>query len=263
MRKFISLISILLIILALPVQSFAKEASSGKAVELEYKTSDNYIVNSFLSFPDYKASKYPLVVLLHSWGGTSAGWNGLEKVLNKAGFAVLKIDLRGHGKSRFLSNLKQRSWMFLDKETIAKYPEDVYNILYKVQNLYKNISMKEIAFIGADIGGSTAIYTAYRMSVKPFAMVLISPQTNFKGMYLPIKFAEGGNYPNLVIVSKSDNTTLKQVSILKKYAQGSYNVLMYDQGGTGMHLVKANPKSQITISNWLIDEYRNNQKERH
>src|SRR4051794_27395928 len=50
-------------------------------------------------WPGDKGKKSPVAILLHKIGGRSSedGWNNMADDLQKAGFAVLSFDFRGHG----------------------------------------------------------------------------------------------------------------------------------------------------------------------
>ena len=53
-------------------------------------------------YPASKA-KAPAVLMLHRYGGNREGWDNLATDLQKAGFAVLTFDFRGHGESTKVS----------------------------------------------------------------------------------------------------------------------------------------------------------------
>ncbi len=242
-----------LAILSVPNVVFAADAKSDTHT-IEYVSKDSYVIRSELTFPKTKAANYPLVVLLHSYGLSSKFWDGLPKKLNNAGYAVLAIDFRGHGQSIYLTNLKQRSYMYLSKETFQQFPNDVYNIVNKVYDTYSSVSKNETFFIGADIGANTAIYVADMLKKKPAALVLITPQVDFKGLYTPIKLAEAGVVPVLAIASAKDAYSLSQINDLKKYAQGVVSLLRLPAGGPGMTTIATNSSAMDTIINWLVQQ---------
>jgi len=241
----------------LGIQNFSNTAyTASKKNELvhtiEYTTKDKFVLQSTLRYPKQKAEKYTLVVLLHSWGLSSKYWDGLPQELLNNGYAILEVDLRGHGKSSYLENSKPRSYIYLSKTSIQKMPDDVYQILADVYTNYTNLSKKEIIFIGADVGASVSVFTAKEMKITPTAMVFISPQTQFKGFYMPNAFLELGEVPVLAVGSKKDAQTIEQVNTIKKYAQGNFSFLKLLNGGPGMMCVTSNDGSASAIATWIV-----------
>jgi len=69
-------------------------------------------------YPSAKLKKSPVVLLLHKFGGSSSqdGWNDLALELQKADFAVLSFDFRGHGNS---TGVQPGFWMDKDNQTLV------------------------------------------------------------------------------------------------------------------------------------------------
>ncbi len=68
--------------------------------EIKTVASDGFNLKSTLTYPKDKTIKeFSTVVLLHSLGYNSQWWGNLEQDLLDKGYAVLAIDLRGHGAS--------------------------------------------------------------------------------------------------------------------------------------------------------------------
>ena len=229
-------------------------ASKGEVHAIELITKDSYILIANLKYPEIKKKKYPLVVLLHSYGLSSAEWRELPLVLNNNGFAVLEIDFRGHGKSVYLSNSKQRSHIYLREDSLRQFPNDVYQKLRQAYSTYGNLAGDELLFLGADVGANTAIFVAEALEYKPIALVLITPQVDFKGLYTPIALAEAGEIPILGIITKNDKHSRHQISSLQKYAQGSFSLLNLPQGGPGMTCLAVNKGAVNKIVKWMVNQ---------
>ena len=256
MRKVFVIICLLFLILV--QNSFSDSVIAAEEKEnkniIELVTDDAYIMRANLKYPQKKKKKYPLVVLLHSYGLSSADWRELPNTLTNNGFAVLEIDFKGHGKSIYLTNMQQRSYIYLSKNSLKQFPQDVYKLLSQTYSTYSNLSATEIIFVGADVGASTAIYVAEALQHKPIAMVLISPQVNFKGLYTPIALAESGDYPILGIVTQKDIASQNEMKSLQKYIQGSFSLLKLPDGGPGMTSLAVNDKGIQAVTNWLVKQ---------
>ena len=247
---------LLVLILFAPVSSFAAPKKKVGYVNLTYETDDNFVIKSKLYYPKQKAKVYPVVVFLHSIGYSGEYWNTLVKDFVDAGCAALVIDLRGHGQSVYDSDFRIRSWRYYSDKQFAVYPKDVTDILKYLASNYKDISTTKYAVVGADIGANTAVLVSEKMVNKPKALVLMSPTSNFKGLYIPISMTNLGNIPIMSIASNRDNYSKKEANELKKFAQSEYNLKIYPQGGMGMLMLKANPSMSKDIVNWVMPKLK-------
>lgn len=221
-------------------------------VNLTYETKDSFMIKSKLFYPAKEESVYPVVILLHSLGYSGEYWGGLVKSFIDSGVAVLVVDLRGHGTSVYDSNFRIKSWRYYTEKTFEKYPNDVAEILRYLASNYKNISTTKYAIVGADIGANTAILSAEKLYSKPSCLVLISPSRNFKNLYTPISLSNIGEMPILSMASVSDRFSYNEVQMLKRFAQGEYEIKTYPSGGMGMLMLKANPSMTTDIVNWVL-----------
>lgn len=221
--------------------------------EITFQTKDSKILKATVSYVKIDGvKKYPTVVLLHSLGYSSEDWGNLIPDLNNAGYAVVAIDFRGHGKSVYNSSFKKRSWVYFKQNAFLKFPTDVLSLLAEVQKQSKVVSMNNMAIVGADIGANTAILISKELKQKPKTLVLISPSTKFKGLYTPIAMAEMGNIPVLSMVSRKDKFSVNEQNNIAKYSQGGYYAQNYPEGGMGMMMVKVNPSMSQDITKWII-----------
>jgi len=249
-RRAISSIIYSLIIVALFSVQNVFSATIKKEIEVE--TKDNFIIKATVCYPKTKTKKkIPTVVLLHSLGYSSSRWTTIQDSLTKAGYAWVMIDLRGHGKSVYTSSLKKVSWLNLKMKAFSRYPADVLAVLKEVEATTKKLSFNNWAIIGGDIGANTAVLVAKDMPKKPSGLVLISPSTSYKGLYIPIAMTELGRTPILAIASTKDNQSMASQNTLKKFAQGEYEVINVDNNGSGMMLIKQEPELADMIVKWL------------
>ncbi|MDD3437606.1 MAG: alpha/beta fold hydrolase [Candidatus Gastranaerophilales bacterium] len=245
-KKIILLLVIF--VFASTVSTFCKPVTK----EIQIQTKDARIIKATLSYvkkPEMK--RYPTVVLLHSLGYSSDSWGNLINDLNNAGYLVIAVDLRGHGKSVLDSTFHKKSWTYFTIKTYSKFPSDVLSILNEAQKQAKNVDLDNMAIVGADIGANTAVLVTKELKKKPKTLVLISPTTSFKGLYIPIAMAEMGNIPILTMVSKKDKYCLQQQQELAKFSQGGFYAKNYPDGGMGMIMLKVNPTMSQDITKWI------------
>ncbi len=250
------LVIFLVLILCAPLCSYATAKKKVGYVNLTYETDDNFVIKSKLYYPKQKAKVYPLVVFLHSIGYSSDYWGDLVQNFVNSGIAALVIDLRGHGQSVYDSDFRIRSWRYYSEKQFSVYPKDITDILKYLASNYKDISTTKYAIVGADIGANTAVLVSEKMLNKPKALVLMSPTSKFKGLYIPISMTNLGNIPIMTIASAKDNYSKKEADTLKKFAQDEYNLKIYPQGGMGMLMLKANPSMSKDIVDWVIPKLK-------
>lgn len=257
MRKLVIFILAIMLV-SLPLLSAdasEKKAKKNKEVKIEYETKDHFLISAKLSYPKKKEKLYPLIVLLHSIALDSKEWGILPDKFLEAGFAVLSVDLRGHGESIYNINLDKKYWQNMSLSGFAKYPSDVCGLLDYIKQEHKNVSVANMAIVGADVGANTAILASQKMKIKPYAIVLISPQTSFKGLYIPIALADLQSTNILFVYSENDFQTVREIKSIKRFAQAEIAEKTFKSGGSGMVLVKNNPKSTYDIVNWCIDNF--------
>ena len=221
--------------------------------EIEAQTKDARIIKATLSYAKIEGvTKYPTVVLLHSLGYSSEDWVNLIPDLNNAGYAVIAIDLRGHGKSIYTTGFQKKPWVYFQTKTYQKMPSDIITVLDQAQKQSKKVSLDNMAIVGADIGANAAVLVSKELKKKPKTIVLISPTTSFKGLYIPIAMVEMGNIPILSMVSTKDKYCMQEEIKLSKFAQGGFYAKNYPEGGMGMLMLKTNPTMSQDITRWII-----------
>ena len=129
-RIVLFILALFLIFTSLPVKS----APLIMKKDVQAVSSDGFNITATLSYPRVKSQKeFKTVVLLHSLGYNSQWWEDLPKLLLEKGYAVLAIDLRGHGTSIYNSKLTKTSWKSMKNSAYAKYPDDVLAVIDKVK----------------------------------------------------------------------------------------------------------------------------------
>lgn len=92
----------------------------------------------------------PALVVLHGWGGNAETMLPLAAPLHRAGYALLFIDARSHGRS--------------DMDTFSSMPrfaEDIDHALYWLK-WQPGVTSERIGIIGHSVGGAAALLAASR-----------------------------------------------------------------------------------------------------
>jgi len=251
MKKSIIIITLFLSFLNCAV------AANVKTVTKDYKvlTKDQFSLVATLEYPKLKEKKdFSTVVLVHALGYNSNWWGSLPDELLDKGYAVLKIDLRGHGKSIYNSKLVRVSWTSLRNKAYAKFPDDIITVIECIKTENKRTFFNNWAMIGSDIGGSAAILAANKISYKPKTIVVLSPVVSAKGLYIPVALAELNNIDILSITGSQDIKSKEANEYLKKFAQSTYTEYTSDSKPIGMLMLKNDESLSKVITSW-ISEY--------
>lgn len=229
-------------------------ASGIKTVTKDYKvvTADKFTMTAKLVYPKVKDIKnYKTVVLLHSLGYSSEWWSTLPDELLEKGYAVLLIDLRGHGNSILNSKLTRVSYTGMTRKAFARYPDDVLSVIEYVKKENKRTFFNDWAIVGSDIGAATAVHVANKISYKPKTIVMLAPVIEYKGIYVPVKYAELNNIDVLAITGKRDVSGERANNYLKKFAQSTYAEYTAESKSVGMLMFKTDDTLAKVIATWI------------
>lgn len=253
MRRFIVyILALFLMFINLSVEA------APKFVEKEIKAvaSDGFNINATLTYPKVKNQKEVYtVILLHSLGYNSQWWESLPKELLAKGYAVLAIDLRGHGSSVYNAKLTKNSWKNMKNSAYAKYPDDVLAVINQVkEENSKKVFFNNWAIVGADIGASAGIMAADVMPVHPKTIVMISPVVKAKGLYIPVNMAHLDGVDFLSISGTDDIMSKDAEAYLMKFAQDEFATYTSESKTTGMMMLKNDSGLAKMIAEW-VGEY--------
>ncbi|MBL9124422.1 MAG: alpha/beta fold hydrolase [Planctomycetaceae bacterium] len=171
-----------------------KEIPEPRDVELTTKDGVRLAATYFGSDREREAGA---LILLHMFKGSRADYEGLARLLQREHhFAVLTLDLRGHGESIHQSfgeeqrTLSPERLRHEDFEAMVQYDvEEAKRFLIR-ENNSGQLNIERLGLVGAEMGATIAAYWTFndwaapRLTVKQGqdvkALVLISPETRFK-----------------------------------------------------------------------------------
>lgn len=257
MRKSF-IITIILTLFLMFINTFADAAPNFVKKEIKAVASDGFNIEATLIYPNLKKQKeFPTVILLHSLGYNSQWWEDLPTKLLEKGYAVLTIDLRGHGASVYNSKLTKNSWKNMKNSAYSKYPDDIIAVINKInEENTKRIFFNNWAIIGADIGASAGVLAADKMQIHPKTIVMISPVVESKGLYIPVSIAHLDGVDFLSISGTDDVMSKDAEKYLIKFAQNEFLTYISEAKTTGMMMLKKDPHLCKIIAEW-ITQYLN------
>lgn len=246
-------LAIILTFFLILINSVFAASSPYMSKEVAVQSVDGFSIKADFTYPKNPAQKeFKTVVLLHSLGYSSQWWEDLPSDLLNKGYAVLKIDLRGHGKSVYNAKLVRTSWSDMTNSAYAKYPDDVIAVIEKIKaDNSKKVFFNDWAMVGADIGGNTAILVADKVAYKPKTLVLLSPTVDVKGLYVPVKLANLDNIDIFSISGTGDVSGATTEAYLKKFSQSTFATYTSDARSKGMIMLKNDETLSKVITSWI------------
>jgi len=222
---------------ASPEPEFEKGNSEGIREEIE--SADGLNLVGTIYTPAEMPPPWPGVILLHMLWGDRSSWEDFAQRLTAAGYAVLAVDMRGHGETGGAVN-----WDVTGED--LDYVWDYFSARADIDD-------RRMAIIGASIGANMAILTgASEPATK--TVVLLSPGLNYAGVKTLDPMIAYGERPVLIVASEEDTYAADSSSKLEEAAQGEARLVMYQDSGHGTLMLEREPGLGELIIDWL-DEY--------
>jgi pimeloyl-ACP methyl ester carboxylesterase len=161
------------------------QANNGRETagqKVSFLTDDGVlIVGTYYSPSSWHQTSPKAVIVLHMLGRNRNDWNAFASTLSNRsnGFAVLSIDLRGHGESinQDGKTISFQSFTPTDFNRMVLDVKAAKHFLVSQKNMLPN----NIAIVGASIGANIGLkYAASDPSIK--AVVLLSPGLDYRGV---------------------------------------------------------------------------------
>jgi alpha-beta hydrolase superfamily lysophospholipase len=187
-------------------------------------------------YPQNHAPKWPAVILIHMLHGDRSQWEEFPEQLSEAGYAVLSIDLRGHGASGGA----------VDWELAIEDLQQVWNEFTSKEE----IDPERTAFIGASIGANLSlIASSNEPSVR--TAILLSPGLSYAGVETEQAMEKLGDKPVLIAASDDDAYAANSSTTLAEIAKGESKLVLYQEAGHGTLMFRSEPELAKIIIDWL------------
>lgn len=160
------------------------------------KTSDGIDIAGIYRTPENPRGA---AILLHMMPATKESWATFSDELERAGYASIAIDERGHGESTMGNTLDYKK--FSEAEQQAKILDVEAAFTYLQQKGFKEFNM---IVVGASIGANLAIQFASLHAQIPFVIAL-SPGLNYRGVKTDGFITQLHEGQHVVLVSSDDD----------------------------------------------------------
>jgi dienelactone hydrolase len=143
-----------------------------------------------------KAKESVPVLMVHDFEGSRDDYKGLAAQLQSQGYAVLVPDLRGHGDSTKTDageDISTKTMRPADFVKMIQFDLESAKAFLMAENNKQQLNIEKLCVVGAGMGTVLAVnWTARDWSIPDLgqfkqgrdvkALVLLSPETNFKGL---------------------------------------------------------------------------------
>lgn len=227
----------------------ATAASEGETVDI--KTRDNLTLKGSFYAPKKKGYRAPAALLVHGAGEDRAQLEKISVTLQKRGFAVLSIDLRGHGDSRseecdwskLSEEDRERTWAYTLRDiaagaTYLRSRDDVHT--------------SNLSIVGVRSGSAVAArYAKSDENVR--ALVLIAPQAKDFGFDLSDDLNELGGMPTLILAAKDGRNLAERMQLAAHSANGDLEYIVVKALRNEASEVLTDKRLNTEVSGWLKD----------
>ncbi len=225
---------------------------AGEPYRVEYTTSDGVVIIGDYWMPNDASTPAPAVILLHMYRSDRAAWRPLVSVLEDAGFAIMAIDLRGHGESLKPEDRKlEKRVRDRDPVLFRAMHRDVFGA-YRWLQQRPEVDLSRLAIVGASVGCSVALDYAVRdKSVD--TIVLMTPGEKYLGVDSIEDIKQFGRRPVLMLTSEEERpngtqalSELAKQSEVKTYTKtGIHGTRMFGKVPGVRHYIAAYLKKNI------------------
>ena len=214
---------------------------------IQFETSDHVTIVGDLYLPAGKPTH--AAILLHMLPATRTSWKDFAPQLKDYNYAVLAIDLRGHGDSihQNANTLDYRS--FTDQQQQASIQDVEAALSYLTDTVH--IPQNQIGLIGASIGANLALQTLASHHALPWA-VLLSPGLDYNGIQTePLMDKLASSQKLFLAASDNDLYSLETDRRLHDLKPNQVTVEELKAAGHGTDMFTAHPDLVSDVLIWI------------
>lgn len=205
--------------------------------QVDLTTTDGISLKSTYYPPQNSTSPADALLLLHEAYQTSGSWDSFAEAAQERGYAVLALDLRGHGQSDG------------EKTFDASMDNDVDAALAWLNNS-PDVNGEQLSIAGASLGANLALRAGARHpDIK--SVILVSPGMSLWEIGIAEAIVDYGSRPLLLIAAEEDEYPAGTVRTLDEQALGDHQLQIYRGAEHGTALLEAHPDLISLMLDWV------------
>ncbi len=194
----------ILVALLLPIDARAADPETTDEIpppeDVQLRTKDDLHLHA-VYYAGIQKKNSVAIILLHAYNGDCHDFDDLALLLQKQGHAVITPDLRGHGESKEIDRdgrsekLETAALRTADFAAMVTYDLETVKSFLIAKNNAGDLNIDKLCVVGAEMGAIIAadwarldwswpVLSSGKQGQDVKALVLISPESNFKGMKL-------------------------------------------------------------------------------
>lgn len=237
LQRFLRLIPVLLTALALLIAALPASAQGGETVTIVNPTDNLELVGLYHAPPEGEPA--PAVLLMHHGGARKEVWVDLVPLLKDAGYAVLTIDIRGHGETG-------------GSFTSALAIEDAHQWIAWLRER-PDVDPVRVSIVGASLGADVGMQVMAQ-DQDLVTIIGISVLLEVNNMDARAAVAEFGERPVYLVAATGVPDEAEAVRTLFPVVQGEVQGRLYDNGACCTYLFMFDKHLAPSFIDWL-DRY--------
>jgi pimeloyl-ACP methyl ester carboxylesterase len=198
----------------------------------------------------------PSLLMWHMLGKSRQAFAAQIPKLTSSGFAIINMDLRGHGQSTAIKNGTALNFQTFKDSDWLKLPQDEQTVVQDAKSI-PGIDGTNLVLIGSSIGANAAAIAGNSSNVK--ALVLLSPGNDYHGLR-PESALRALRKPVLILAANGDSQSADGVKSWKNLGS-NVKVEIVDGSAHGNNLLDEKPQLLNDIMNFIDKSVNISQKE--
>jgi len=185
----------------------------------------------------------------HGLGSDKNEWDSFQQKLRNAGYGYLSLDLRGHGASRTCGG-KEVKYMYFTAADWSGVSKDIETAAAWLKK--RGLQPGRMIFCGASVGANLVLKAAAEGSLKPAAVILLSPGLEYAGVKTEAYFTAPRDFRVLSVAAREDPYAWNSVMQLNRAAmeKGLQAYSLEAAHGHGVNMFKT-PSVIPAILTWV------------
>lgn len=198
--------------------------------------------------------QFPLLIFLHGAHHNGGDWAPYAWPYLKQGYAVLLLDMPGHGLSARKVGGGSHHWRLFSREDWDVLPAATEALLKYLDKVgaqdYPQLNREQTVLIGLGFGANTALVAAGRQPKLVSGVVALAPTLDLKGIEPPVPML---NFEKPIYFAASSNEpkSFDETERLYKVAIGPKTLRLYDNIGSGVDMLRFHKPLQIDMMGWI------------
>jgi dienelactone hydrolase len=225
------------ILVLLLVLTLAGCSSAPSTMKVDLTTSDAVNLKATYYSPKNSTVRADALLLLHEAYDDSRSWDSFGRAAQERGYAVLALDLRGHGQSG-------------GEKTFDSTMDNDVDAALAWLKASPAVNSDRIGIVGASLGANLALRGgAHYPEIK--SVILLSPGMLLWQIDIAKAIVDYGSRPLLLVASKEDAYPAGTVQTLNEQALGYHQLQIYPGAEHGTKMMAPHPDLVPLMLDWL------------